>query len=407
MNARASQNLVDTYSCDVVVVGGGIAGLWTANRLAQKGLSVVVLESRALGGGQTLASQGILHGGVKYGIDGANREVALRLKGLPPRWLACIVGQGELDLKGIRVLAQEQYLWSRDLLLGGFASAMARKAMQGEVQDVPKQRWPEVFRSNPPTGSLYAVKEVVLDILSVVAALSKPLRGNLVAGDIKRFLSQDPGLEAIEVTLLDGVEVRFEANAFVFTAGTGNERASEALGFGSAATQRRPLRMVMARGMEFPVYGHCVTASPKPRATITSHPHASAWVWYLGGEIAEKGVSLSPAEALERTRVEMRSIFPSVRWGGVEWACHDVDRAEPLDSKGHLPHEPRLLATGNTLIAWPAKLVYAPLLADRVLTSPTILNIPSSSRPSSDFSALPQAVAGCFPWQLPLAWTRL
>ncbi len=367
----------------------------------------MVLEAKALGGGQTLASQGILHGGVKYGIDGAKREIAHQLRDLPPRWLACLGGQGELDLKSVRVLAREQLLWSRDRILGGFASAMARKAMQGVVEEVPKNHWPEVIRSSPPTGSLYAVQEVVLDILSVVTALSKPLHGKLIAGDIHQFIPRESGLAALEVALANGAQIRLEAEAFVFTAGTGNERAAEALGFGSTATQRRPLRMVMARGMNFPFYGHCVTASPKPRATITSHPSDDSWVWYLGGEIAEKGAALNPSETIERTAKEMRAIFPSVGWHTVEWACHAVDRAEPRDSDGRLPPEPYVMARGNTLVAWPAKLVYAPLLATRILASPSLMNISSKTLPPSDFSKLPQASPGCPPWLLPQAWTRL
>ncbi len=398
---------MDAYHCNVVVVGGGIAGLWTANRLIRKGCSVVVLESNALGGGQTLASQGILHGGVKYGIDGANRDIALRLRELPPRWLACLEDRGEVALGKVRVLAREQHLWSRDRFLGGFASAMARKAMQGDVEEVPKHNWPEVFQKNPPSGSLYVVKELVLDTLSAVTALAKPLEGNLVAGTIERFVRGESGLESLEVALVDGTPVRLQGDAFVFAAGAGNESACQALGFGPAATQRRPLRMVLARGLGFPLYGHCVTASPKPRATITSNPLSQDWVWYLGGEIAEKGALLDPLETLERTKKEMERMLPAVPWDSVEWACHYVDRAEPRDSSGQLPPEPHVLAHGNTLIAWPAKLVYAPLLADKLLASPILSSLPPAASQPSDFSALPPARIGRLPWDLPVSWSRL
>lgn len=88
---------MDTYRCDILIVGGGIAGLWTANRLLQAGWNVLLLESSALGAAQTLASQGIMHSGVKYGIDGSNREIAQQLKTLPPRWMDCLAGKGEWD----------------------------------------------------------------------------------------------------------------------------------------------------------------------------------------------------------------------------------------------------------------------------------------------------------------------
>lgn len=396
---------MDTYRCDILIVGGGIAGLWTANRLLQAGWNVLLLESSALGAAQTLASQGIMHSGVKYGIDGSNREIAQQLKTLPPRWMDCLAGKGELDLSAVKVLSPEQYLWSRDRVIGGFTSAMAGKAMQGEVEDVPKNHWPEMLKANPPSGSLYAVKEAILDIQTVVQSLAKPLQGRTVAGQIQKFHTGEKGVEALEVSLADGRAIRLEANAFVFTAGEGNEQAAVALGFGMEVTQRRPLRMVLAKGLLQPVYGHCVTTSPKPRATITSHPHEGKWVWYLGGEIAEKGAQMSDDATLQRAKEEMESIFPSVNWNEVEWACFAVDRAEPRDPKGQLPPEPRLLTKGNSIIAWPTKLVYAPLLADRVIESLPGLGIKPS--PLTDFSSLPAAEVGQLPWQQARDWRRL
>jgi glycine/D-amino acid oxidase-like deaminating enzyme len=396
---------VDTYRCDILIVGGGIAGLWTANRLQQDGWNVALLESAALGAGQTLASQGIMHSGVKYGIDGSNREIAQQLKTLPPRWMASLAGQGEVDLGGVKVLSPQQYLWSRDRLVGGFTSSMAGKAMQGEVEDVPKERWPEVLQANPPSGSLYAVKEAILDIQTVVRDLARPLQGRAIIGQIQKFHPSGEGLTALEVAVRGGRVVRLEAGAFVFTAGEGNEQAAVALGFGVEVTQRRPLRMVMARGLVHPVYGHCVTTSPKPRATITAHPHEGQWVWYLGGEVAEIAPGMTEAETLRRAKAEMKSIFPSLNWEAVEWACHEVNRAEPRDPKGHLPHEPRLLTRGNSIIAWPTKLVYAPLLADRVRERLPGLGLKPSVMGA--WAGFPVAETGQLPWQQAVKWSRI
>jgi len=398
-------NFVETYRCDILIVGGGIAGLWTANRLLRAGWNVLLLESTALGAEQTLASQGIMHSGVKYGIDGSNREIAQQLKALPPRWMACLAGNGELDLSAVKVLSPEQYFWSCDRLIGGFTSSMASKAMQGEVENVPKERWPDVLKANPPSGSLYAVKEAILDIQTVVQSLAHPLQGRAIIGQIQKFHTGDKGIEALEVSITGGQTVCLEANAFVFTAGEGNEKAAVALGFGMEVTQRRPLRMVLARGVAQPVYGHCVTTSPKPRATITSHPHAGKWVWYLGGEIAEKGAAMSDADTIKRAKDEMQSIFPSIKWSEVEWACFPIDRAEPRDPKGNLPPEPRLLEKGTSVIAWPTKLVYAPLLADRVEEFVGRSGLKAS--PATDFPQLPAAAVGLLPWQRDLKWTRL
>ena len=59
-----------TLRPDIVIFGGGIAGLWLINRLNAAGYQCLLLESATLGGDQTLASQGIIHGGLKYALGG-------------------------------------------------------------------------------------------------------------------------------------------------------------------------------------------------------------------------------------------------------------------------------------------------------------------------------------------------
>ncbi len=67
MRARSQNKIFRRHSsARVVIVGGGIAGLSTAVRLAQGGLPVTVLESSQLGGGATMRTQGWLHSGAWF-----------------------------------------------------------------------------------------------------------------------------------------------------------------------------------------------------------------------------------------------------------------------------------------------------------------------------------------------------
>ena len=50
---------------DVLIVGGGAAGLFALHALRGAGASVLLVENNSLGFGQTTSSQGILHAGVK------------------------------------------------------------------------------------------------------------------------------------------------------------------------------------------------------------------------------------------------------------------------------------------------------------------------------------------------------
>ncbi len=90
-----------TVTVDVAIFGGGIAGLWLLNRLRAEGYSALLLESGALGGGQTCKSQGIIHGGMKYALTGSLNADALAVSDMPEIWRACLEGKGEIDLSDV------------------------------------------------------------------------------------------------------------------------------------------------------------------------------------------------------------------------------------------------------------------------------------------------------------------
>ena len=59
-----------TLDTDICIIGGGVAGLWLNARLRKAGYHTVLIERGALGGGQSVKSQGIIHGGIKYALGG-------------------------------------------------------------------------------------------------------------------------------------------------------------------------------------------------------------------------------------------------------------------------------------------------------------------------------------------------
>ena len=61
-------NSMTQHSAQIAIIGGGISGLWLLNSLRNAGYDAVLFEKNALGSQQTFASQGMIHGGIKYAL---------------------------------------------------------------------------------------------------------------------------------------------------------------------------------------------------------------------------------------------------------------------------------------------------------------------------------------------------
>ncbi len=365
-------------SLDLLIFGGGVAGLWSLLRARAAGYSALLLESRALGGVQSIASQGIIHGGTKYALGGQLSEAARAIAGMPERWRACLAGQGELDLSRVRQLSSHQYLWSPGGVTAALAGFFASRAMRSRVEPVAAGERPPPFDVAEFHGRLYRLDEPVLDTASLLGEL-----GRLASAWCRRY---DPSTlrlreESVEV---EGETLRPER--ILLAAGAGNEALLRVWGRSAPAMQRRPLHMVMARGALPPLYAHALAASSRPRITVTSHPLGEERVWYLGGDLAEKGVERSPAEQIRRARQELRALLPWLDLSGLRWATLRIDRAEAATANGSRPDRPFLGIYGRLLVAWPTKLAFAPRLADEVLEAlagvrPTAAEAPVSASP--------------------------
>src|SRR5690349_8551233 len=127
-----------SYDCDIVICGGGIAGLWVGNTLTRAGYSVILIEKDRLGAGQTLVSQGMIHGGQKYVLQGSLTTHAAAISRMPQRWQACLEGGGEIDLRQVEVLSPAQVMWRAGSFLSAAAVFAAAKFLNAET--VPLRR---------------------------------------------------------------------------------------------------------------------------------------------------------------------------------------------------------------------------------------------------------------------------
>ena len=352
-------------STDVLIVGAGVAGLWLNARLRKQGFSTIVVERESLGGGQSVKSQGIIHGGAKYALHGALTGASEAIADMPRRWREALAGDGELDLSGVRILSQAHYLWSPGTLAGNLTSFFASKAVRGRVDQVKGEQLPPALQDPRFKGKVYRLAELVVDVPSLIERLANLAGDGLLAGQSIEPLFDNNEWVGLRV---DGRDIH--AQRIVFSAGAGNAELLASAGISVPAQQLRPLHMVLVKGPSLkPLYAHCLGGGPKPRITVTTHPAANGeWVWYLGGDIAEAdGVAREPAEQIAVAQKELGNLLPWVDLSQAQWATLRVNRAEPAQSGLVRPDNAFLADQGRLLVGWPTKLALAPDFSDRVL----------------------------------------
>ncbi len=357
---------------DIIIFGGGIAGLWTLNRLCQQGYNALLLETNALGAGQTLKSQGIIHGGLKYALTGKLGNATQAISNLPQRWHDCLQGQGEMDLRHVNVLSEHQYFWTAPSISSHLTSFLASKALSSKCVKLKKNTYPEVFQDPTFTGAVYQLQETVLDVPSLLQALSQKYQNRILAIDADGYdlhYVNDHQLQTVTIKQQDE-QLQLSAKHYVFAAGNHNMQLLQQQ-TPAVAMQQRPLHMIMLKQAQLPrLYAHCIGSNSNPLITISTHPTRDQQsVWYIGGQIAEDGINLDSQQQIQIAKKQLQRLIPWVNVQKAQWQSFYIDRAEAKQRHGKRPDNAVLKNIGNISIAWPTKLTFAPQLADAVLQS--------------------------------------
>jgi len=386
---------------DAVIFGGGVAGLWTLDRLVRQGCQAVLLESRALGCGQTVGSQGIIHGGMKYSLHGWLSKSAQHIRKMPEIWQQALLGRIAPNLTSTRLRSPACYLWQTESLASLAGMVGARIGLQVSPEPVSEEDRPAVFAK--VSSGVARLPEQVIDPASFIADLAGQYRERILLIDPSdeglKFELNSPG-EVARIRLLrpDRQQtLTLEPAQVLLTAGAGNARLRKAVGLSSDVMQRRPLHMVIARGPLPELHGHCIDGL-KTRVTVTSTTDGdSRMVWQIGGQIAEDGVRMTPRQVTEHAARELQSVLPQLDFTQVEWSSYAIDRAEAVTEGGSRPETIQVLCAGNVTTGWPTKLALAPLLAEE-MAARVQPAVPESAWSPELLQHWPKPPVAVYPW---------
>jgi len=347
---------------DVLVFGGGAAGLWCLDRLRRAGYHAILLESQALGSGQTIQAQGIIHGGGKYALRGVRDFEAVRATSLmPERWRRSIAGELEPNLSATQILSERCHLWlprgsavARFQSLGIMSLVVKAGLLATHPERISQAEWPEALRDS--ALAVYALAEPVIATGSFLTALAAQYLSFIFSYQCRSAQFVAAGVQVGDVLL--------EPRAIVLAAGVGNGDLLTRAGMQANVMQRRPLGMVLLRGDLPPLFGHCIVGG-KTGLTITT---PAPGLWQIGGEIAERlAREENPATARQLALREIHRWLPGLELKRAEIAIYRAVRAEARTAAIRRPSGVHASLVGpGMIVAWPTKLSMAPVLADEV-----------------------------------------
>jgi len=354
----------DRTRIDVAIIGGGIAGTWLLRLLCQKGYNAVLLEQNQIGCGQTLASQGMIHGGLKYALTGLLSNESEAIADMPLRWKNCLYSkEGEIDLRHTKILSDCYYMYSESKI-GKLASFFASKAIRARIEKVDHDDRPECF--DRFKGVLYKLNDLVLNTESLLRELLSGLedRAFKLECSNKTIKKIDKGYQ------LNLSDTEIETDTLINCSGNGTKSLLERLKISEFKIQNRPLKQIIVdapQGLD--MFAHCLTnlSSTEPRMTITTHQKKNKKIWYIGGQLATEGAGLDDDLLIEKAKVELRQCVSWLKPKEESLRILATDRVEPRTKNQRKPDEAFAERAQDFIQCFPTKLTLTPNLGDKIM----------------------------------------
>jgi glycine/D-amino acid oxidase-like deaminating enzyme len=403
------------FALDAVIFGGSASGLWTLDRLRRAGRRAVLIEADRLGNGQTIASQGIIHGGLKYCLDGRPSASATAIRSMPAVWRECLEGVREPKLGGAVLRAPYCHLWHGGDLRGRFGLLGARAGLRVKPVPLARADWP--IGLGAVGGEVCRLDEQVVEPRALVSALARPLDHGLLRVPPQALSIERPAQGPVRIALdphragvPDARPLVLEPKVVVLAAGIGNAALRERFGLGAELMQIRSVQMLLARGDLPELNGHCIEGTAVALTITSDRDRAGRRVWQIGGGLSEDGVTMAPDAFVHRGRRLVEQALGGRSLPGTEWSAYRADKAEVTTSGGRRPDDAFALIENGIITAWPTKLALVPRLAEQVLALAEPL-LGSTRRAVADFDrrrfGWPAPEPASPPWEGAIPWTAV
>jgi hypothetical protein len=378
---------------DVLVIGGGVQGLWLLNDLHEHGYSALLLERRELGGEQTCHSHVYIHQGHLY----QESELAERLKAVTLLW------ETWLRSHRPRRTVMPSYFGFQNR---GDADEK-KKLWQNPRLDLPFRDYREVAMPLALKGGTIKVvlesHEVCLNGRSLMLELQKGLSDFIGriddVADIRLNIGMDR-IDDLEVVIPGGRSLTFRPGALILAAGCGNQALLDRAAGGRHSFWLRVREVQQIRK------GHMLVVKGEkrrlPPLTGVFHPYGLFIVSRNLGKETVWLVSDNRSEPLSSVddwlRYDERWWLPLVVEGLREiapryfnrpmrfkWGVYAAPKAEGR-AIGAIPHEERIeqFRLSNLWAVWPTKLTLAPKVSSEV-----IRQLPNAIKKPTPWSAIP------------------
>lgn len=392
---------------DITIIGGGIAGLWTANVLKQMGFNVILIEKNALGNYQTINSQGIIHGGVKYSLVGKISNATSNIAKMTEAWDLSFSNKilnrpNLIDLSSTKINSTCHDLCFPNSNFFKLSSFVTSKVLSSKCKMINKNDddYQKSLNDLGYNGIVYRISEKVLDTKSLINNLSKNIKQNIIKLDSYEINYKDNKIKNITFEV-NNQNYNITSKLYIFTKGQNNQNIinfSENL----PKQQLRPLQMIYAKPeININLFAHFISKenkNNKPFATITTHKNINNQnILYFGGQVAESEHIDTPKNIhIDNLKQQIKNIFPKVNLENWQWDTIKINRAEVSQEYNKMPDTSFAIKQNNIILGWPTKLTFAPDFADKVIDIIKDSNIkPSNSNQFNykDFNLLTANIA--------------